>query len=224
MVLNSAQCKDILIRPSRVYGVEDGYNNVIISKNFGDSWFVGGSFPELATGEGAIAELSDGRIIYSSRKHWFKNQEQATSDRHFAYSDDCGLTWHSLFTSNVPDGPTFRNLSKPMGPTHQSHYGLMGDMISINYKGKEYLLHSNVDSIWERKGLSIWVSQDDGRTWPIKKKIHKGPSAYSSLIFDDVTELVHIHYEGGYKKEYEGSFIASIHISNLINSHDSQPK
>ena len=48
----------------------------------------------------------------------------------------------------------------------------------------------------ERKYVTIHVSQDDGRTWPARKLLQAGPSAYSDLaVLADGTVLC--LYENG---------------------------
>ena len=217
--LSSKKCYGRIIRPARVYGVRDGYNNAIYSDDNGVSWKVSNKYPITATGEGSIVELDDGTLLYSSRRHWFENQQVATYNRSFAISSDCGRTWESSYNSDIPDGPKYRNITDPKGPTHQGHYGLMAGLATAYYNGEEYIFYTNVDSNWERKGLSIWGSKDGGRTWPIYKKIHDSYAAYSTIgvVSDDQNIRIVVHFEGGEKKEYEGSFIAIFDMNWLLN-------
>jgi sialidase-1 len=222
--LRSMKCQGRIIRPTRVYGTKDGYNNAIYSDN-GSQWIASKEFPIKATGEGAIVELEDGALLYSSRKHWFSNQKTASPFRLFAYSSDCGETWQTPFESKgLFDGPRYRGLSKGKGPTHQGHFGLMGDLSKLHLDGREVLLHSNVyeiESDWKRRGLTIWASIDGGISWPIKRKIHVGPSAYSSLQAvqnekDNMNSLIMVHFEGGEEKEYEGSYLSIFNLWWLL--------
>jgi hypothetical protein len=44
------------------------------------------------------------------------------------------------------------------------------------------LLYSNADEeSHERVRLTVWASLDGGATWPVKRLVDEGPSAYSSL-------------------------------------------
>ncbi len=221
--LKTGKCSGRIIRPTRVYGVADGYNNAIFSDD-GSNWHLSKPFPLMATGEGAILELAHGDILYSSRRHWFSSQAAATSNRIFAVSEDCGNSWKDAYeTSDLPDGPRYRDLKNGKGPTHQGHFGLMGDLASIDYDGKRFLLYTNVDSEWERKGLTIWASTDNGLTWPIKRRIHNSYAAYSSIAVkvDDANaenSKIYVHFEGGKKKEYEGSFLATFNMQWLLNN------
>lgn len=60
-----------LLRPARVYASPQGYNTAIYSDDHGRSWTSSAAFPVDGTGEGCVAELGDGRVLYSSRRHWF---------------------------------------------------------------------------------------------------------------------------------------------------------
>jgi sialidase-1 len=223
--LRSEKCTGRIIRPTRVYGTKDGYNNAIYSDD-GSQWTASKKFPISATGEGAIVELDNGDLLYSSRKHWFDSQKNASPFRLFAYSTDCGETWKNPFESeDLFDGPRYRGLSKGKGATHQGHFGLMGDLSKLHLDGMEVLLHSNIydiESDWERQGLTIWASMDRGVSWPIKRTIHARPSAYSSLqVFqnekENMNSMIMVHFEGGEKKEYEGSYFSIFNLQWLLN-------
>jgi len=225
--LESNKCQDRLIRPTRVYGEKNGYNNAIYSDNARD-WTVSKKFPIQATGEGAIIELANGNLLYSSRKHWFNSQKNASPFRLFAYSSDCGESWEFPFESQgLYDGPRYRGISEGKGPTHQGHFGLMGDMSKLHVDGAEVLFHSNVyenESDWKRRGLTIWASIDGGVSWPIKRKIHIGPSAYSSIKTiqnekDNMNSLIIAHFEGGEEKEYEGSYVSVFNLYWLFENN-----
>lgn len=176
-----------LLRPARWFGSANNpdyhhehYNTAIYSDDGGYTWHTSSPFPALGTGEGAIAELSDGRIYYNSRRHWAPEGE-STLKRHIAWSYDGGETWEDLEVSDeLPDGP-------------QNHpYGLMGGLIRLPVDGQDILLYSNVDVPltddvdWSERTQSrergtIWASLDGGETWPVKRLIDEGYFAYSSL-------------------------------------------
>ena len=73
-------------------------------------------------------------------------------------------------------------------------YGLMGGMIRLPVPGHDILLYSNVDTdagvmpkqvgasiATGREKATVWASFDGGRTWPVKRLVYDGPSAYSNL-------------------------------------------
>ncbi|CAN5397337.1 hypothetical protein BH20BAC1_BH20BAC1_01650 [soil metagenome] len=48
--------------------------------------------------------------------------------------------------------------------------------------GKNRILFSNANSMEERKGMTVKISYDEGKTWPEQKTIYTGSTAYSSLM------------------------------------------
>ena len=60
------------------------YNTAIYSDDHGKTWQTTAPFPVFGTGEAALAEISDGRILYSSREH------MSQGNRFFACSYDGG--------------------------------------------------------------------------------------------------------------------------------------
>ena len=66
-------------------------------------WQTSKPFPVLGTGEAALAELSDGSILYNSREHMSRGN-------HFlAHSDDGGDLWIGAYRSpDLPDGRAAR--------------------------------------------------------------------------------------------------------------------
>lgn len=176
-----------LLRPARWFGSGNSpefhpehYNTAIYSDDGGKTWHTSSPFPAFGTGEGAVAELSDGRIFYNSRRHWAPEGENPRM-RHIAWSYDGGETWEDMEVSEVlPDGP-------------QDHdYGLMGGLVRLPVDGHDILLFSNVDvttseeASWnsrtnQRKQGTIWASFDGGQTWPVKRLVTDGSYGYSSL-------------------------------------------
>lgn len=224
--LESAKCSGRVIRPARHYGNSDGFNNAIYSDDL-VKWRISGKFPINGTGEGAIVEMDDGNLLYSSRRHWFPNEKSLSPFRLFAKSYDCGETWQDPFeTQSMFDGPRYRSLEEGKGPTHQSHFGLAGSMTNLIYGSSNILLHSNVYDekySWLRKGLVIYLSLDYGKNWKMSRSIHKGPAAYSSILVsenhEDINKSdIYILFEGGKDKEYEGGYFITKKLEDLFPS------
>jgi len=161
-----------LLRPARVYGkvyARGGYNTAIYSDDSGKTWHPSEPFPAYGTGEGAIAELADGRIYYNSRRH-HSTDGLNPRRRHIAFSHDGGQTWEDLSVSEVlPDGDQNRD------------YGLMGGLVRLPVRGRDILIFSNIESPKGRTGGTVWASFDGGNTWPVKRLVEEGRFAYSSL-------------------------------------------
>lgn len=170
-----------LVRPARVYHDEGGYNNAIFSDDGGRSWTPSSPFPIQGTGEGCIVELSDGRLYYSSRQHRFAEGAELEYKRLHAFSDDGGATWHSPEHSSLPDGPRYRG-EEGRGANYNGHFGMAAGLVRLPVEGHDILIYSNADEeSHERVRMTAWASFDGGLTWPIKRLVDGGPSAYSSL-------------------------------------------
>jgi sialidase-1 len=171
----------------------------------------------MGTGEAALAELSDGTILYNSREH------MSRGNRFLARSEDGGQLWIGAYRSpDLPDG------------ARGTSYGLMGGMIRLPVAGRDVLLYSNADSdagvmpgqvgasiVTGREKVTVWVSGDGGKTWPVKRLIHDGPSAYSNLAVGrhgTASEgKILLIFEGGSKDPHEAVQVASFNLSWLLD-------
>ena len=222
ITLQRGKHKGRLIRPARYYGKTGDrrenfpkmYNTAIYSDDGGKTWFPSAQFPAMGTGEGCVAELSDGRIYYDSRRHWDPPASKYDrSMRWSAWSDDGGVTWQHLAISKVlPDGAR---------GSIGGGSGCMAGLVRLPVKGRDILLYSNCDSKGsDRKDVSVWASFDGAKTWPIKRRVYKGPSAYSSLSAGRAGTpsegWIYIQLEGGPRHRYQGSQLARFNLSWLL--------
>jgi sialidase-1 len=75
-------------------------------------------------------------------------------------------------------------------------------MINARYKGKHLLLFSNAASQLKREKMTIRVSTDDGRSWPVSFLVDDGVVAYSDLVS---TKKNHVGLL--YEKENKGDIV-----------------
>ncbi len=211
ITLHHGKHKGRLLRPSRYYGKKNDrsewpnhYTSSIYSDDGGRMWHTSDPFPENGTGEAAVAELSNGLIYYNSRVHW--QERPKNTRRRSAMSDDAGKTWKDFKIVDVlPDGHQHRS------------YGCMGGLVRLPVSGKDILIFSNIDTPnAKRERGTVWASFDGGRTWPVKRLVYEGASAYSSLNAgrpDTPSEgWIYLHFEGGPKG---GSTVARFNLSWL---------
>jgi sialidase-1 len=97
----------------------------------------------------------------------------------------------------------------------------MAGLVRLPVKGRDILLYSNCDSQGgDRKNVSVWASFDGAKTWPIKRRVYKGPSAYSSLAAGrqgtPSEGWIYIQLEGGPRHRYQGSQLARFNLSWLL--------
>ena len=106
-----------------------------------------------------MVELKGGAVRLNSRK-W-----GGPALRKTAVSRDGGVTW-----SPIVEEPALRDP------------GCMGSIIgAVTKGGQRLLLYSGPDST-KRENGTVYLSRDDGQTWPVKKVIFPGSFAYSVLI------------------------------------------
>lgn len=188
-----------LIRPARWYAGRnhasrwpEHYTNAIYSDDAGATWNTSAPFGALGTGEAALAELSDGRIYYNSRRHWAPEGEDPRR-RWTAWSADGGATWQGLaMCAALPDGP------------RDTDYGCMAGLARLPIRGRDILVYTNCDSPAGRRHGTAWVSFDGGATWPLKRLIHAGAFAYSSVAAGrpgtPSEGWIFVHFEGAGSK------------------------
>ncbi len=152
---------------------------VIYSDDQGATW-QRGDLAMTIGGETSVAELADGRVVLSSRNTDPRNRRAVVE------SADGATGWSApRFLEEVLEPGCMAGLV--------SHPGVPG-------RNRPLLLHSSPHTTRrehrERKHVSIYVSADDGRTWPVRKLLQEGPSAYSDLaVLPDGTILC--LYENG---------------------------
>jgi sialidase-1 len=216
-----------LLVPTRVqFGREDdslrGYNysSTVYSDDGGITWHTSHPIPVFGTGESALVELSDGRVIYNSR------EPMSIGNRYISTSYDGGITWIGPYRDPVlPDGP------------RGTSYGCMGGLIRLPVDELDILLYSNLDTdagelpadigatrTRDRERVTVWASFDGGQTWPVKRLVYDGPSAYSNLgagRAGTVTEgRIFLNYDGGPAGRNTAAHIVAFNLSWLLDGQD----
>jgi sialidase-1 len=173
----------VRLRPFGEYGKKDlstwfyHYNSAIFSDDGGKTWRTGGTV-QNGTGEGALAELSDGSIYYNSRSHLSTDHR-----RRIAWS----YTGGELFA----DWSASDELFEPAA-THYFHYAKkpsygmscgLTRMPTGTTEEEDVLLFTIADNPGGLgQKMTVQASFDREETWPIKRTIpHKGLSGYSSI-------------------------------------------
>ncbi len=172
-------------------------NFLISSIDGGKSWK---SIPTQANpvgDEAKVISLETGELMMLIR---------ATGQRKVTYSSDKGQSWSPVKV--VPE------LVEP---------GVNGDLLRYTSlssgQDKNRILFSIPNHPTQRKNLTVFLSYDEGKTWPVKKVIYPGLAAYSSLaILEDGS--VGVFYENGEYENYE-LYFARFTLDWLTNGEDS---
>jgi len=129
----------------------------LYSDDHGRSWQLGSSVTAGAN-ESQVVELDDGTVLFNTRMQTHKQGK-----RGIAFSRDGGATWKD-----------FKHDEHLNGPTCQA------SLVRFERKGGA-LIFAN-PAAGGRQGMTVRASLDGGATWPHRRLVYPGSSAYSSLV------------------------------------------
>ena len=134
----------------------------VISDDNGKTWRRGGLAPYVfetrTVSETQFVELQDGSILLNGRG----------GGRAVAKSEDGGETWSTMHPDPTLSGPACAA-------------GLLRYSFATESGQKSCIIFSLPGSLKGRKHGKIWLSYDEGKSWPLQKKIRPGFFAYSCL-------------------------------------------
>lgn len=192
--LSMGKHKGRLVIPSNhiVAGIKKNYSHVIYSDDAGKTWNLGGITPQDSVNESTVAELSNGRLMLNMRN------AGKSRNRQIAISKNGGKKWSAIY----PDTALIEPVCE-------------GNLIQYKFPGKrECLIFSNPASMSSRTQMTVRVSYDNGKTWPLKKLVYEGPSAYSCLTVLPNGNPA-LFYEAGYQRPYEGIVFEELPMENF---------
>lgn len=176
-------------------------SHTIYSDDHGATWERSGVI-EPGCNECQVVELSDGRLMMNMRSQESSAAGQGpktrTGYRRIAFSSDGGETWGA---------PGYdATLGDPVCQAPLIRFGKGG------LEGGGPLLFANPSpEISAKRGkrvnMTVRMSTDDGKTWPVARSVHEGPSAYSGLTTLPNGQ-VGLFYERGKKSSYETIVLA----------------
>ncbi|MFD9598868.1 glycoside hydrolase [Streptomyces sp. NBC_01224] len=130
------------------------------SDDHGETWKMGNPVGPGGD-ENKTVELSDGRIMLNNRSKPYRT---------IAYSTDGGVNY-TPFTQDT-------QLTDPANNASVMRYN--ADAPASDPQSS-WLLFSNTEDASARRNLTVKMSCDNGRTWPIRKVVDPGAAAYSTL-------------------------------------------
>jgi sialidase-1 len=177
----------------------DGYNShVILSDDHGKSWYIGGVVTPKVN-ECQVVELHDGTLMINMR-----NYDRSKNSRAVATSTDGGITF-----SEVTHHPA---LVEPICQASFLRYTLRPG------HDRNRLMFSNPahPQTGNRTDLTIRLSYDEGKSWPLAKLLHPGPAAYSCLTVLPDGKIACL-YEAGRNNPYEKIVFSRFTLGWLTN-------
>jgi sialidase-1 len=137
-------------------------SHVVYSDDRGKTWELGGAVDEK-TNESTIVELSDGSIMNNMRSYHRQNR------RAVAVSHDGGDSWGMVTLQE--------ELIEPVCQGSILRYSWPDPSDS---SARSLILFSNPAST-SRDTLTLRLSYDEGKTWPVARQLYAGSAAYSCL-------------------------------------------
>lgn len=148
---------------------EDYFAHGFYSDDHGKTFKLSQTVAIPGSNEATATEISGNGLLLNAR-----NQKGDKKARIVAISKDGGETWdNTYFDEHLPD------------PVCE------GSILSIGTKkGKHILAFCNNDSRTKRDNLTLRISFDEGKTWPISQVIDKSPNEDQSKDYTAYSDIV----------------------------------
>ena len=167
------------------------------SDDAGANWKVGSPLEANTSDECEVVELIDGSLYMNARSRQGKKQ------RAYAFSKDGGETWSPVeFDATLPE------------PSCQG--GLVRFTDAKRFERNRVVL-STPAARNARTHITVRLSYDECRSWPVSKLVHEGSSAYSDLAVADDHHIL-LLYEAD---DYSRLTLARFNIQWLTDGKDS---
>ncbi|MGW1126526.1 exo-alpha-sialidase [Streptomyces sp. NPDC002526] len=169
------------------YAIRNGGANYAVSAysdDHGETWHMG--TPVGPGGdENKTVELNDGRVMLNNRSAPYRT---------VAYSSDGGVTYTPFVQdTQLPD------------PANNGSIMRYAPDAAASDPQSSWLLFSNTEAT-SRKNLTVKMSCDNGKTWPIRKVVDPGAAAYSTLTRLPDGRLGLLYERGNYEHITYSSF------------------
>lgn len=158
--------------------------HILRSEDHGKTWTCNGVPALYDADESKIVELNDGTLLVKSRN-------QNKGNVYYATSTDDGRSWSERKQFDIKDS------------------ACNGDIIRLTsgkVEGDKNRLLLSIPFANDRRNVSVFLSTDEAATWPVRKTICAGGSAYSTMcVLEDGT--IGMYYEedgleGGYQLRF----------------------
>jgi sialidase-1 len=150
---------------------DDCVSHGFYTDDHGKTFHLSQTLPVRGSNEATAAEISDNGLIMNVR-----NQKGNIKSRIVALSKDGGETWDSIwFDNNLPD------------PVCE------GSILSMEESNGRFILaFCNAASTSKRDNLTMRISYDQGKTWPLTFKVDKSSDEQRSDDYTAYSDIVSI--------------------------------
>ena len=155
-------------------------SHVFWSDDQGASWELGG-IHEPQTNESVVVELPGGELLQSMRSY------HGQKNRAMARSQDGGATWGAVYLEDALRTPVCQGSLIRLS---------WGDPQDVSLKSR--LLYCSPAGPG-RNHLTLRMSCDEGKTWPLTKEIYPGSAAYSNLVLVADDQVGVLYERDGYE-------------------------
>jgi len=175
------------------------FSYVFYSDDHGRTWTRGKALDRNASDECEVVELVDGSLYMNMRSRQNKRR------RAYATSKDGGQTWSEVrYDPHLPE------------PSCQ---GSVVRFTTARRGGKNRVLLATPAHPAKRSQMTVRVSYDECRTWPVSKVVHAGSSAYCDLAVTLDSKILLLYEADGYTK----IVLARFNLEWLTDRRDSLP-
>ena len=150
---------------------DPSHSHLMLSDDHGSSWRIGGIL-NAGTGESAVVETADGAIYINCRNQ--RDESLMPYRRARAWSYDAGESFTEFGREDVLIEPSCE--------------GSLVRFTKADRDDRSRVLFANPASTEGpdgghsgRRKMTVRVSYDECRTWPVARLVHAGPSAYSDM-------------------------------------------
>ena len=145
----------------------------IYSDDAGKTWTHGKPATVDQSDECEVVELADGRLYMNARSRMGKKQ------RAYCFSSDGGATWSPI--------------AHHAGMPERSCQG------SVLRVGPTAIVVAHPSATGSRRVLTVRLSRDDAKTWPVARVAEVGPAAYSDMAANRDGDVLLVYEGDGYK-------------------------
>ena len=149
----------------------------MFSDDRGETWHYGETMgPE--TCEAQVAETTGGGLIMNARNHWARTggRPDLGGKRIVARSRDGGTSWEEPVFDDALIEPTCQASLLRYSFANAGHPDSRSRLLFANPADVPTSNHGG-----PRRRLTVRMSYDEGRTWPVSRLIDNGVTAYSTM-------------------------------------------